>query len=198
MSAALRDRLSKLEGRKEALEHAIVMADRSLVDMRRSLEALSIAKDVFIKASEVCLERFNGAVTTVSSEALRDVFGEGWTMRMEMSSRGKTNLTQEASLLVVGPTGHATEPMGGNGGGLGDVASWALRLSMLSIARPEPRKILVLDEPFIDLSSDLRHLGGDMLKRVAKGLGFQVIMTSNEREYVNLADLVVEPDAWGM
>jgi DNA repair exonuclease SbcCD ATPase subunit len=191
-------RMLPLRRRHDALvaEHALLSKrrDKNTADIA-SLESRSFVTDaaklLFQEAGELAMADFRDKVMSVCSVALKDVFGDKYTVKIVVSSRGEVNVTQEAYVLVVDEEGHEMEPMGDNGGGLGDIASWAVRLACLALRKPTCRKVLIMDEPFRDLSGDLRALGGEMLRKVAKALGLQIIMTSNEKEYAEQADKVI-------
>jgi ABC-type nitrate/sulfonate/bicarbonate transport system ATPase subunit len=59
---------------------------------------------------------------------------------------------------------------------------------LILAARPFLRKLLVLDEPFAHVSPEFRSPLAEMMKALVDRLDFQVIMITQEREYVQIAD----------
>jgi hypothetical protein len=192
MTRNLRRRHDALSAERRLLLTSVNKHTEDIAVMEAKLFTLDAAKLLFQEAGELAMEDFRDKVMSVCSVALRDVFGEGYSLKIEVSSRGEVNVTQESRVLVVDADGHETEPMDENGGGLGDIASWAVRLACLALKKPPCRKVLIMDEPFRDLSGDLRPLGGEMLRKVAKAVGLQIVMTSNEKEYADKADNVID------
>ncbi len=72
--------------------------------------------------------------------------------------------------------------MKASGGGVVDVASFALRLASLMLARPIPRRLIVLDEPFKFLSEGHRGRIREMLLGLADQMKMQFVMVTHVRE----------------
>jgi DNA repair exonuclease SbcCD ATPase subunit len=65
------------------------------------------------------------------------------------------------------------------GGGVVDVASFALRVACLILHRPRLSKVMVLDEPFKFVSAQYRDRVRTMLERLSQDLDMQIIMVSH-------------------
>ena len=50
------------------------------------------------------------------------------------------------------------------------------------------RRLIVLDEPFRYLSTDLQPKAGEMLRKLSQRLKLQVIMVTHEEEMMEIAD----------
>lgn len=74
--------------------------------------------------------------------------------------------------------GHRTPPMNSSGGGPKDVASFALVVSYWAIDKSY-RPIIVLDEPFRNVSPNLQGNVGDMLRMICDKLDLQLIIVSH-------------------
>ena len=82
-------------------------------------------------------------------------------------------------------------PMGASGGGLVNLACFAIRIAAWSLSRTKP--IILLDEPFSNLSDDLQPKAGEILKELSTKLGFQIIMiTHRQQTMIEAADRVFE------
>lgn len=66
------------------------------------------------------------------------------------------------------------------GGGVVDVASFALRLTCLVIAQPPKRRLVVLDEPFKFLSRNYAERVQEMLEDLSEELDMQFIMVTHD------------------
>jgi ABC-type glutathione transport system ATPase component len=67
-------------------------------------------------------------------------------------------------------------------GGALDVISFALRLATLTLTKPQPSKLLVLDEPFRCVSKSHRGRLAALLETLASEFGFQIIMVTHIAE----------------
>ena len=76
------------------------------------------------------------------------------------------------------------------GGGVLDVASFALRCAFWSLKKTRP--VIILDEPFRFVSVDLQLKCPEMLKAISQKLGIQVIMVSHLPRIIGHADKVFE------
>jgi len=67
------------------------------------------------------------------------------------------------------------------GGGVVDVAAFALRLSCLMLSKPPLRRILILDEPFKYVSErrGYRERVRQLLESLAEEMGIQILMVTH-------------------
>ena len=80
------------------------------------------------------------------------------------------------------------QPLTAAGGGAVDVAAFALRGAVLTLGRPEPMRLLALDEPFRFVSVDLLDRASALLAELAEGFGFQFVAVSHVRTLIEAAD----------
>ncbi|MBT5420357.1 MAG: hypothetical protein HOK80_05655, partial [Candidatus Cloacimonetes bacterium] len=100
--------------------------------------------------------------------------------------RGKT----EADLWFVRNDSRLS-PMDTAGGGAIDVASMALRIAAWSINK-NTRPVIILDEPFKNLSENLQDRAADMLRMLSEKLDLQIIMVSHITKLVKDSDKIVK------
>ena len=101
-------------------------------------EASVIAQEV----ARTIQDRVHSKIATLVSRCLREVFDEPYEFVIHFESkRGKTE-----ARLVFQRDGMEVDPMSSGGGGVLDVAAFALRVIALVMTRPPLRRLLVLDE----------------------------------------------------
>lgn len=188
----LRNALERKKGEKHHIEQTIEDAKyrikQSQKGMRRQEKVRGIIQEVGLKTQEQ-LSYNVGDITTI---ALNAVFSDPYDLKLEfIERRNKT----ECDIFFARDDMHI-EPFGG-GGGVIDVAAFALRIASWSMQRPKTRNVLILDEPF-------KHLKGEqanrrmlsMVKEISSRLGVQIIMVSDERvsrgATIEAMDLLVE------
>lgn len=111
------------------------------------------------------------------SRALQSVFDDPY--QFEIVFERKRNRTEAALLFKDGE--NELDPMNSVGGGVIDVASFALRLACLVLSNARP--ILILDEPFRFVSVDLRPRVATMVQEMAEQLEVQFIIVTHDPEF---------------
>lgn len=155
-----------------------------------------------LKASQIDLEALQVYVQTIAKEmqeelrfslegivntALDAIFPGRYQFKIELRvARNKTELVLGLSSSEFPDI--SMDPVSSNGGGLTDVLAFSLRIAVLLISKR--RRILLLDEAMKFVSSDLKPEAFQILKRLSKDFGIQVIAVTHDQEMVNIADRV--------
>jgi DNA repair exonuclease SbcCD ATPase subunit len=114
-------------------------------------------------------------IARVVSKCLETVFDSPYEFRVVFEQkRGKT----EARLAFV-RDGREFDPITEAGGGVVDVAAFALRLAALVLSRPAFRRLLVLDEPMKMLSRDYAPRVRELLESLAADMGVQFLLVTH-------------------
>lgn len=117
-------------------------------------------------------------IAGVVSRCLRSVFDDAYEFKMNfVRRRGRTEVD-----LFFERDGESVDPLTASGGGVIDVASFALRLSALALSGPSVRKMLVLDEPFKYVSEGYRGRIRDLLEQLADEMQMQILMITHVNE----------------
>ena len=124
-------------------------------------------------------QKAHDRIAAIVTRCLKTVFEEDLEFRIFFET--KANRT-EARLAFV-KDGKEVDPMEESGGGLVDVAAFAVRLSCLLLAKPPLRKLLILDEPFRFLSREYRERMKDLLLTLSSELGVQFIIVTHIEEF---------------
>jgi len=74
------------------------------------------------------------------------------------------------------------DPMNACGGGMVDVAAFALRVACLMLHRPRLAKVVVLDESFKFVSAQYRDNVRSMLEGLAEDMGLQILQVTHISE----------------
>lgn len=156
----------------KALQNEEVALQKAKDQERHTLEAQRILQGI----AEAVQESAHEQIASVVTRCLETVFGEdSYQFKIDFKqARGKT----EARLLFV-RDGCEMEPIDASGGGVIDVASFALRLSCLILARPAHRRVIVMDEPYKWLSRDYQPYMREMLEVLSKEFNMQFILVTH-------------------
>ena len=164
----------------ERCETELGEVTNSLQEMREKCRIYSEATQLLRDLYEQTQERFHGQITQIVSYCLREVFGEdAYEFKIEFSQ--KRNQV-EAELLFV-RDGEVFDPLQAAGGGVLAVASFALRLAVLYLTRRTVRSLMVLDEPFVQLSAEYRETMSALLLKLAIEFDFQFILVTHTKEF---------------
>ena len=142
------------------------------------------ARTLIQKAAKITEERLEIHFGTIVSKALEAVFNDPYEFVPEfVERRGKIECD-----LWFSRNGHKIIPKLASGGGAVDIASFALRMAYLKMETTAP--LLILDEPFKMLSSDLMPYAAKMLKFMSDDpdMNFQIIMNTHSPALTDCAD----------
>ena len=166
-----------LEARKTALRK-IKEEKENLEKAQQRLSNVQKAQLVVQDVAQTIQNEAHRRIASVVSKCLRLVFDLPYRFQIHFEKkRGKT----EARLSFLRGNLELS-PLGTTGGGVIDVASFALRLASLILSLPPKRRLLILDEPFKHLSSEYRPQVADMLSVIAEDLEVQIVMVTHSSE----------------
>jgi len=152
----------------------------AVVEAEDQLEATEEAQFILQFVGQHIQEQVHQQIAGVVSRCLEAVFDEPY--EFEIRFEKKRNRT-EARLVFV-RDGVEFNPMDAAGGGVIDVAAFALRLACLMLRRPPARRVLILDEPFRFVSATYRPAIKQLLETLAEELNMQFIMVTHIPELV--------------
>lgn len=176
----LRQTLTRHQADHDHARRAVADEKKALAEAKGRLENAAEAQKLLQGVAEAVQQQAHRQIAAVVSRCLEAVFDEEayeFVIRF-VQKRGKT----EAELLFR-REGIEVSPVDAAGGGVVDVASFALRLACLILARPSRRKLLVLDEPWKHLSADYRPAMRELVLTLAKELGVQFIIVTHSDEF---------------
>ena len=184
----LRNALEQMKGKRDQIQQGIDNAEQFIKekkkDLRRHEQAREIIREVGLKTQQ----QLQFHISDITSLALEAVFDNPYKLITEfIQRRNKTECD-----LYFERDGNRIDPLSASGGGTVDVASFALRVASWSMQRPRSRNVLILDEPFRYLSSDLLPKASEMLNQISKKLKLQIIMVTHAEELIENADRVFE------
>lgn len=169
----LRDRARELTAIHARIQAFVEEAKKDLEEAEEShsqwLEAQALIQEVAQRVQQQAHDRIASVVT----HCLRAVFEDPYDFRIDFErKRGRTH-----AVLSLYRGGHSVDPLGGAGGGVVDVAAFALRVACLMLVKPPADKVLVLDEPLKNIhGEENRARAAAMVQGIAKDLGVQIIM----------------------
>lgn len=164
----------------ERCESDLQEVGRSLAEMQDKQRVYAEATQLLRDLYEQTQERFHGQIMQIVSYCLREVFGDdAYEFRIEFTQ--KRNQVEAALVFV--RDGEVFDPLLASGGGALAVACFALRLAVIYLTRQMTRSIMILDEPFVQLSAEYRGAMAELLLKLAEEFDFQFILITHTKEF---------------
>jgi len=136
------------------------------------------AQKIIQQVAQSVQQHVHQRISSVVSKCLELVFEEPYTFKIVFEQkRGKTQ-----ARLIFEEGDNDLDPMDATGGGVVDVAAFALRLACLVLSQPPVRPFVVLDEPFKFVSEDYRPRVKAMLDHLAEEMGIQFLVVTHIEE----------------
>ena len=153
-------------------------AEESLSQTEGKMEAAIQAQELAQYTAQAIQQKAHDQIAEVVSRCLSAIFDEPYQFQIHFErKRGRTE-----ARLSFERNGQEIDPMDASGGGVVDVASFALRLSCLILHKPALRRCVILDEPFKFVSEEFRPRVKELLETLSKEMGVQFIMVTHIHE----------------
>lgn len=162
--------------------------DKEITKLKSQLEDSATALLIIQTVAQQTQEQLEYRISELVTLALSSVFEDPYEFKVEyVVKRDKT----EANFWFMRNDTYI-HPLDAAGGGAVDVAAFALRATLWSMSSKTTDNVIILDEPFKHLSSDLQQKAGHMVKEISKKLNLQFIIVSHIENLINEADQIIE------
>lgn len=168
--------IKSIETQIEHLDRTVKQESKALIAVEQELIDAQTAQEILQHLSQATQNQVHQRLSKVVSSCLTAVFGdEAYEFKIEFDrKRGRT----EARLLFT-RNGMELDPLTASGGGMVDVAAFALRVACLVLHRPRLRRLVIADEPFRFVSAEYQPNVQTMLESLAEELNVQVIFVTH-------------------
>jgi len=171
--ALLEEQLARCQGEKEA--------SSTMLDRTQKARAL-----VQFVAQET-QKKIEYQISGLATMALASVFPDPYEVQLRFVER--RNAT-EADIIFIKDGNETDDILNAGGGGVADIASFALRVALWSIKKTRPT--FLLDEPDKFLHNpEYQEKASAMMKEICKRLGVQIIMVSDQQNIIAAADRII-------
>ncbi len=182
----LRTNLERKKGQVEHIEKGIVDTKKEIRLSEKRSKRIEKAQLIIQTVAQQTQEQLEYRISELVSLALNAVFPDPYELELEfVLRRNKT----EADLYL-SKNGKRFDPLSSTGGGVIDIASFALRLALWALNPKRTSNVFIFDEPFRFLSKDLQPKAGQMLKEISSKLGIQIILVSHNEAIIGEADKI--------
>lgn len=145
----------------------------------RELAAITEAVVTAANVAQAVQQTAHTRIAAVVTRCLAAVFDDPYTFEINFEKkRGRTEpqlLFKRRGLVLEDPHNEA-------GGGVVDIAAFALRVAAVIMGRPRVRPVLLLDEPFRFVSEEYIPRVRELLEELSVELDLQIIMITHINE----------------
>lgn len=176
---------------KKLLESQLEKREADLVLKKEKACCLQKAQALIQEVARQTQETLTLQIQDLAQSSIDTVFPGRYTFLCKFAI--KRNMTE--CDIYLDSRGRRFNPFKQNGGGLVDIVSLSLRMACWSISQSD--NVLLLDEPFKNLSAIYRPLIADIIRIMSKRLGLQIIMVTHDSELISIADRVFQTELKG-
>lgn len=170
--ASLSERLRQA---RSAVEKETAAHKEAVKKAANTKEALEILQAL----AQTIQQNAHRKISDVVSTCLSSVFEDPYQFHIVFErKRGKTEAQLRFTRRELD-----VDPLTSSGGGVVDVAAFALRVSCLMLSRPRLSRVIVADEPFRFVSAQYQDSVRSMLEQLSKDLKIQIIMVTHNESY---------------
>jgi DNA repair exonuclease SbcCD ATPase subunit len=165
-------------------------SNRLIIAKEKSiLESLEMAKSYVIKIGDNTRKEVKDFIENTVTFAIQTVYGDEYSFVAHFNYDKRDQFEIQ---WFIDRNGVLLEPRKDTiSGGLTDVTAFSLRLVIHALEEPDPAPILIMDEPFKNVSKRYIPLVSKMIKEISKLLSLQIIMCSHTNELIEQADNII-------
>jgi len=157
--------------------------EQELAVLKKYNGDLQKARVIVAEAGKYTQSYLKNYIESMVTTALQAVFEEDYQFIIDFDI--KRNKPEAKISLKL--RGEETDPKDSCGGGVLDIASFALRVVLWSIENPKSSNVIILDECFKFLHGKMEN-ASQLLKKLSKDLNIQFIIVSQLDELTQYAD----------
>ena len=170
-----REKINKLLAKKDVTKGVLKKYQNGKATAEIEVQDSEDAQFIGQVVAQSIQEKAHNQIASVVTKCFEAIFDDPYTFEIIFEKkRGKT----EANLIFK-KDGLEFDPLTSTGGGVVDVAAFALRLSCLMLSKPALRKVLIMDEPFKFVSHEFRNRIRILLETLSKDMNVQFIMVTH-------------------
>lgn len=173
-----------------AFAQSCLRSNRIAIAKEKSMiESLEMAKAYIIKIGDKTRKEVKDFIEDTVTFAIQTVYGEEYSFEAQFNYDKRDQFEIQ---WFINRNGLLLEPRKDTiSGGLTDIAAFSLRLVIHALEEPDPAPILIMDEPFKNVSQKYIPSVSKMIKEISELLNLQIIMCSHTNELIEQADNII-------
>lgn len=187
-----RSMLRALGARDRVQEQHLVALERQGF-LTEEAEVLELTQQLAIALEGEWRKTFEASLEEIVSDGLTLVMEEDTYLHIKS---GVKNGASAVSFSIETPRGE-TGIVDCVGGSVVQITSFLLRLMVTLAHRPELRRVILLDEAFGGLQEEKVPVLARLLRQLVDDTGIQLIFVTQDRQYADVADVVIDVKSVG-
>jgi DNA repair exonuclease SbcCD ATPase subunit len=184
----IRSTIEQKKGQRDLIESTIESLQENTTSLKKEIKRSEKAQAIIQKVAQDTQSQLEYHISDIVTMALDTIFDEPYKFKVNfVLKRNKTECE-----LMFERDGEEIDPLPSSGGGVIDVASFALRIALWTLQNPKSRNTIILDEPFKFLSKDLLPRACELLQELRSKLNLQFIIVTHLDELAECADKTFE------
>ena len=179
------------KGKYYFIQSQIKQGKKAFKKIKREIKISKKAASIIRAIAQNTQKQIQFHISELITMALRSVFPNPYVFHLDfLQKRNKTECR-----FFFERNGTKINPLTEAGGGVVDVAAFALRVAMWALSKPTYRNTLILDEPFKNINDKTRETHrkiADLVKLLSDKLHLQFIIITMIPEFEEVADRVFE------
>lgn len=170
-------KVDTLHNRYEYVKELLKQGERKLQELQNKMEDTKVAQAIVQVVTEDIQNKIHSKISEIVSMCLNSIMEDPYEFKIIFEKkRGKTE-----ARIQLERNGVIEDPIDSCGGGVIDIISFALRISCIILTNPQVRKIVIMDEPFKWVSSNLIDKVVCLLKKLSEDCGLQFIVVTHNQ-----------------
>ena len=183
----LKEFIQKRQGVVDNINSTVKAAKQKLKRLQEKEVKLEEALRV-VKAVEIIMQnQLQEHNSNIVTQALQMIFGSNYQFVTQFVERRNS---VECDFYLQDNDGDLIKPVDSTGGGIVDVAAFALRIASWKLHHPKLDNVIILDEPFRYVDNERQEQLIIVLQQLAKELRLQFIVVTHSEQLIEGADQV--------
>lgn len=179
-----RRKLEQQKGKQQKLVDRAKKLNENIGTTETKIQYIEQAQSLIQVVAQETQNQLKFHISDIVTMALESILDDPYKFNVDfVLKRNKT----EAELYLLSES-NKVNPMTSSGGGVVDIASFALRLALWSLG--QTHNVLWFDEPFRYVSKEYQAKTGELLSKLSQQLGLQIIMVTHNQSLVDNSDAV--------
>jgi DNA repair exonuclease SbcCD ATPase subunit len=179
-----REKVTKEIGKRDGLISLCDQSDKNIKSLEQDRNFLEEAQVFLQSIAQETQNQLRIHIKEIVQLCL-DTIWEG-EIKFDVLFEISRNKTECRLIFII--DGEEVDPMNADGGGLVQIAAFALRIAVWTLGTT--RNTIVLDEPLNALSDNLQPLAAEILKELSNKLELQFIIVTHRKELTGIADKI--------
>ena len=173
--SSLNEKIQSLKTKYDAAKALVASESKALSEAEKTSKAAREGLLFFQENAKLAQEKAHTQIAAIVTRCLEAIFDDPYEFKLSfVRKRSRTD-----AVLSFVRRGLELDPLDSSGGGVVDVAAFALRLARIVLSRPPGRRIMILDEPFKFVSAEHHDRLRELIETLAAELKVQFIIVTH-------------------